>query len=1177
MVSMLRFPVILTSLITLIILLLPACSWFNWEEPVVDGDSADGDIVDGDVQIDGDTDSDSDEIEPDAACACGPEVSDCCDGCQTINESLVCNTGLDCADGTCNQGVCDPTPKAGYCLIEGACYIEFETETGNLCHYCDPFTSPDTWRNERNGTECDDGELCTVNDKCKTGLCNDTEPYPNDCGEYECGMSPTGCYECGQCNAETQVCWENDEHDTKRCAPNKGGDCGDMSGLQEGSPWPMRGGCPTHQGRSSYTGPDVPTLKWVVDANNNLIGSPVIAADGTVYFGSFIQPHLYAVHTDGTIKWQTPLEGSVNGSPVIAADGTVYIGTKENNFYAIDPDGEIKWGFTTNEEILSSPAIAPEGTVYLASGNFQTESGHLYAIKPDGSELWTFEAPDGISQPPTIGPSGIVYIASSGGEVFAFDASETPIWRKNLTETSGPYSGISIGADSTLYSDGLVKLHALSQEGNHKWELHLDSDRGLNGGISIGPDGTLYASDDGGVLYAVNPNGTLKWSFATGGQVRGSPTIDAMGTIHLGSQDNRFYAIDPAGNLKWTYWTGDSIYNPSPAIASDGTLYFSSIDGHLYALGPCREGDPCMEDRALELPGDPDQAVTLSSESSLTHGLLESTIELWFKWDGTSGDENLWQVLYVEGHSPVDRILSINEVTRTIQFKLSLDGEWFTTNNSKEVDSKQWHHAAIVVNDSYVQVFVDGFPGDLAYITGRTSTFGEVLNTRMGNNLGVAPFAGLIDEVRISSTARYTEAFTPTFRHEADEHTIGLWHFDVGRDEAVFASHGQLQPGSMEGTTTRASDGEGIERDWIECATGWSKCGMETGTILSCGQTGEWSIIENCPPGDTCVETASNHAECSSGYSPFIPIQAGTFWMGSPDGVDCPEGYPGECVEELGRSAREQLHEVTLTYNFELSRYEVTEVEFESLMDWTPMNNYYSDCTIGCGNDHPVKFISWYDVLAYANQLSLNAGLTACFVFSDVECEDQSTQDGNYMACMNTTQKGIESATVTLAVGASMPQDCEGYRLPTEAEWEYAIRAGDQYTELYRCNGNDGKITQIDCMLDENLDRIAWYCGNANGATHPVGGKAANSWGLHDMSGNVWEWIWDWFQAAYQNDVATDPVGQNTDSRHVLRGGAWSSDAQLCRSAERNAWSPGDRGNLIGFRIIRTLHSDVGK
>lgn len=331
---------------------------------------------------------------------------------------------------------------------------------------------------------------------------------------------------------------------------------------------------------------------------------------------------------------------------------------------------------------------------------------------------------------------------------------------------------------------------------------------------------------------------------------------------------------------------------------------------------------------------------------------------------------------------------------------------------------------------------------------------------------------------------------------------------------------------------------------------------------------------------ETNIDTQCIHpsvVESCSGN--WCTIPAGCYWMGSPDG-DCPDGYPGgsgtECALEWGHpdTKTEELHKVTLTHSFEMMKYEVTQGEFETVMGGTP------NCANWCGASHPVYDVSWFDAVAYANKLSNDGALVPCYRITAVSCEKDDNPGGhnNYMVCYNGNDAnksgGINTATVALSGGAT-PYDCEGYRLPTEAEWEYAIRAGS-HTAFYPSKGNDGSITEFDMdpdpcsYVDPNLSQIGWYCANDQGGTAPVGGKEANAWGLHDMSGNVSEWVWDWFKV-FSAAPATNPVGPSSAPFRVLRGGSWVSNCWNGRSAARNVNAPDLRMFDIGFRLARSV------
>ena len=261
----------------------------------------------------------------------------------------------------------------------------------------------------------------------------------------------------------------------------------------------------------------------------------------------------------------------------------------------------------------------------------------------------------------------------------------------------------------------------------------------------------------------------------------------------------------------------------------------------------------------------------------------------------------------------------------------------------------------------------------------------------------------------------------------------------------------------------------------------------------------------------------------------------------------------GSPESEWGRGLNTENQSATvLTRAFVMQRAESTREQWEALGLSPPgtSKEYGRDCA---DPECPAGNLSWYHALAFANELSKRDGYEPCYEL--VGCtgalEDQS------LVC--------ENARV-----ASSVYDCRGYRLPTEAEWEYAARAGTR-TALY-----SGEISPqasaASCGADSKLEPIAWYCHNGDRTTHPTARKLPNHWGLFDILGNAIELTSDSIRASPGPAPWTDPAAQlQAQDSHVWKGaGAWSDNAAL-RAASRLAGAPNERDAGIGFSLVRTL------
>jgi len=244
----------------------------------------------------------------------------------------------------------------------------------------------------------------------------------------------------------------------------------------------------------------------------------------------------------------------------------------------------------------------------------------------------------------------------------------------------------------------------------------------------------------------------------------------------------------------------------------------------------------------------------------------------------------------------------------------------------------------------------------------------------------------------------------------------------------------------------------------------------------------------------------------------FVLVEGGTFMMGDTFGD--------------GLNNEKPAHQVTLTYDFYIGKYPVTQKEYNLLMGEN--TSYFK------GENLPVDSVTWFEAIKYCNKLSIKKGVPIAY-----------RENGELL-----NKYGNITIDITKVLG---------YRLPTEAEWEYAA-IGGKYSKGYKYSGSN------------NVNEVAWYKENSNIKTHEVGLKKANELGIYDMSGNVWEWCTDWYNSYTSLPNIINPYIYTKTSYQILRGGSWAYDASIIRVSYRRSNIPSNSGNFIGFRVVKNKY-----
>ena len=290
------------------------------------------------------------------------------------------------------------------------------------------------------------------------------------------------------------------------------------------------------------------------------------------------------------------------------------------------------------------------------------------------------------------------------------------------------------------------------------------------------------------------------------------------------------------------------------------------------------------------------------------------------------------------------------------------------------------------------------------------------------------------------------------------------------------------------------------------------------------------AIVLLCGTWLLCNETDSKKTKYDI---EMVYVKGGTFKMGcSPEWKNCE-------LDEL------PAHDVKVS-DFYIGKYEVTQKQWREVIGTDARQHWYEGSSrYGEGDNYPMYYVSWYEAVEFCNKLSELTGRKPVYII------DKTRKDAN-------NESVWENVDNKKWVVTAIPK-ANGYRLPTEAEWEYAARGGKKSNGYQYSGSND-------------IEEIAWYGGNtgntedSHGKTHPVGTKKANELGIYDMSGNVWEWVFDWY-GKYGNSRQADPKGAVSGVFRVNRGGSWYPGTKYARVFFRGVDISGTNSSFIGFRL----------
>lgn len=414
------------------------------------------------------------------------------------------------------------------------------------------------------------------------------------------------------------------------------------------------------------------TLKWKFKTDMWITTAPALAEDGTLYVGSW-DCHLYALNSsNGALKWKVGAHGgTIATAPSIGEDGTIYFGTligqDEGEIIAVNPNGTIKWIYPTGDYIYSDPAIGDDGTIYIGS-----DDNYLYALNPNGTLKWRFKTGGYVKAPPSIANDGTIYIGSYDDYLYALNPNGTMKWK---VENAGTSTNPAIAKDGMIYVSKHTKFNAIYPNGTKKWTFNLGENRHIDGSsCAISNDGTIYVGASisevmNGVIIAINPDGTEKWSKIISNEwCESSPCIAEDGTVYIGSEDDAGYihAFGPIesnsppetptisgetnGDIREKYWYTIKAFDPDNNPVA---FYIDWGDGNKGWNLDRASGETCYYRHEWNRKGN--YTIRVKAKDTLSEESDWATLEVTMPKSKQSN--NMWFLQFLENHPRIFPIL----------------------------------------------------------------------------------------------------------------------------------------------------------------------------------------------------------------------------------------------------------------------------------------------------------------------------------------------------------------------------------------------------------------------------------------------------------------------------------------------------------------------------------------